>query len=313
MNHCSVDDLCVTSVSSHCDHTCQLEGHFPPNIPLFDGHIHLNQMISKLHADLISIRKIPPLREFHFINNNHKPSEWLIPNFSPSLSHVHIHPTIGIHPKYFDSQSLHLIFDDLKTHLEISRNNPNPKNKFVAVGECGLDETSTAPIEYQIFVFEKQIDFAFEFHLPIVIHCRGAHLYRTLFDCLKHRTSDRNIPIHWHCVNSNSDLHIIDLFLNEFPNSYIGMNGSITYETNIQSTLTFKDWLINRSPFLPDRLILETDYPYLPPRNLNGIYDPSSALLATAGYLSKTIDNPNQSFLSYVHSSNVNIQSLYNL
>jgi TatD DNase family protein len=315
MNHSFIDNFCNTSISSCCDQTqtCQQAGHIPPDVPLFDGHIHLNQIISKIDTDLISVKKSPPIREFHFVNNNHKPSEWPISHSSTFLSHVHVYPTIGIHPKYFDPQSLYHIFDDMKAHLEISCNNPNPKNKFVAVGECGLDETSTAPIEYQIFVLEKQIDFAVEFHLPIVIHCRGTRLYRKLFDCLKYRTSDRNIPIHWHCVNSNSDLHIIDLFLNEFPNSYIGINGSITYETNIQTTLMFKTWLFNRSPFLPDRLILETDYPYLPPRNLHGIYDPSSALLATAVYLSKTIENPNRSFLSYVHSSNVNIKSMYYL
>ena len=153
------------------------------------------------------------------------------------------YPTIILHPKYFDPQSMHLIFGDLKTHLEISRNNPNPKNEFVAVGECDLDEPSTAPTEYQIFVPKKQIDFVFEFSI-------SRSLDQTLFDCLKHRTVDRNIPIHWHCVSSNSDLHITDLCLNQFPNSYIGINGSITYETNIQSTLTFKNWFINRSPFL---------------------------------------------------------------
>jgi Tat protein secretion system quality control protein TatD with DNase activity len=73
-------------------------------------------------------------------------------------------------------------------------------------------------------------------------------------------------------MNSNSNLHIIDLFLNEFPNAYIGINGSITYRTNIENSIMYENWLVNRSPFLPDRLIVETDYPYLPPRNLHGIY-----------------------------------------
>jgi len=108
-------------------------------------------------------------------------------------------------------------------------------------------------------------------------------------------------------------LHIVDLFLNEFPNSYIGLNGSITYGTNTEDFLMFQNWLINRSPFLPDRLILETDYPCLQPRNRHGTYDPSSALLATALYLSKTINDPNQNILSYVHSSNVNIKAMYGL
>jgi Tat protein secretion system quality control protein TatD with DNase activity len=47
---------------------------------------------------------------------------------------------------------LHKIFDDLRNRLEISHKDQNPKNKVVAVGECGFDETSMAPIEHQIFV-----------------------------------------------------------------------------------------------------------------------------------------------------------------
>ncbi|CAF3224854.1 unnamed protein product [Rotaria socialis] len=292
---------------------CGQQNHIPPNIPIFDGHIHLNQIISKTQSDLVSIRVAPSIREFHFINNNHKPDEWLIPSPSSFLSHVHVYPTIGIHPKYFDSKSLYQNFDDLKNYLEISRNDQTLKNKIVAVGECGLDETSMATIDHQIFVLEKQIDLAIQYHLPIILHCRGTHLYRILFDCLRNRTSVRNMRLHCHCINSNANLHIVDLFLNEFPNSYIGISGSITYETNTERSLMFKNWLVDRSPFLPDRLILETDYPYLPPRNLHGIYDPSCALLATATYLSKTIVDSSQTALSYICSSNTNIKLVYGL
>ena len=195
----------------------------------------------------------------------------------------------------------------------LSRNNKNNKNEIVAIGECGLDETSEATIEDQIFVFQKQIDLAIQFHLPIILHCRGIHLYRKLFDCLRSLISDKNLRLHWHCINNNADLHTVDLFLNEFPNSYIGINGSITYGINTESFTMFEDWLINQSSFLPDRLILETDYPYLQPRNLYAIYDLSCALLATAVYLSKTINNPNQTAVSYVRSSNINIKAMYGL
>jgi Tat protein secretion system quality control protein TatD with DNase activity len=130
---------------------------------------------------------------------------------------------------------------------------------------------------------------------------------------LKSRISDKNVRLHWHCINSNANLHIVDLFLNEFHSSYIGMNGSVTYGINTESSIIFKNWLVNRSRFLPDRLILETDYPYLQPRNLHGIYDLSCALLATAVHLSKTINNSTQNIMSYVHSSNVNIKAMYGL
>src|SRR5690349_5864872 len=104
---------------------------------------------------------------------------------------------LGIHPKYFDPKSSYQTLDDLKIRLEISRHDQNPKNKIVTVGECGLDETSMATIEHQIFVLEKQIDLAIQFDLPIVLHCRGTHVYKKLFDCLKRQTSGKNQRLHW--------------------------------------------------------------------------------------------------------------------
>ncbi|CAF4350983.1 unnamed protein product, partial [Rotaria magnacalcarata] len=288
----------------HCDQQCGKQIHILPNLPIYDGHIHLNQVVSKIQADFISVKAFSLIREYYFINNNHKPNESLVSNPSPFPSHVHRYPTIGIHPKYFNSQTLYKTLDDFKSHLEISRSTSNEKNKIVAVGECGLDDTATTTLDQQIFVLEKQIDLADQFHLPIVFHCCGPHLYQKLFDSLKNRISNRYLPLHWHCINSNSNLDIIDLFLNQFPNSYLGLNESITYRTNTENFLKFQNWLVSRSPFLPDRLTFEADYPYLSPRNLHGTYDPTCAPLATTEYLSKAVYDPNRNIFSYIHSSN---------
>lgn len=313
MNHCSIDNTCMSSLASRCDQRCGYGVHIPPGIPIYDSHIHLNQPPYKIQSDLISAKFLPPIREYHFVNNNHKPNEWLIPNPSPFSSHVHIYHTIGIHPKYFTPQSIDQNLNHLYNHIQMTRSSSSIKKGILAVGECGLDETATVSINHQLLVFEKQVDLAIQFHLPIVIHCRGSHNFRTLFDCLRSRISDRYMPIHWHCINNNSDLDIIDLFLNQFPNSYIGLNGSITYANDDQNSMIFKKWLKDRSPFLPERLILETDYPYLMPRNLDGIYDPSCAILGTALYLQKMIGNPQHSFMSFLLSSNLNIRTMYDL
>ncbi|CAF1377238.1 unnamed protein product, partial [Rotaria magnacalcarata] len=96
-----------------------------------------------------------PIREYYFTNHNHKPNEWLVSDPSPFPSHVHRYPTIGIHPKYFNSQTLHKTLDDFKSHLEISRATSNPQNKIVPVGESSLDDTTTITLDQQIFVLEK--------------------------------------------------------------------------------------------------------------------------------------------------------------
>lgn len=287
MNHFSNEKICLSSLSSRCDQGCSCETHVPPGLPIYDGHIHLNQNSEKIQSDLLSAKSLPPIHEYHFINNNHKPNEWLISNPSPFSSHVHIYHTIGIHPKYFTPRSICKDLNDLSNHLEISHAESNLNKKILAVGEFGLDETATSAKDAQLFVLEKQIDLAIEYHLPIVIHCRG--------------------------FNNDSDLNIIDLFLHTFPNSYIGLNGSITYEKNSQDSFTFTKWLEDRAPFLHERLIFETDYPLLMPRNLRGTYDPTCALLCTAIHLRKMMANHQHNVLSLLLSSNSNVKSMYKL
>ena len=313
MNHFSNEKICLSSLSSRCDQGCSCETHVPPGLPIYDGHIHLNQNSEKIQSDLLSAKSLPPIREYHFINNNHKPNEWLISNPSPFSSHVHIYHTISIHPKYFTPRSICKDLNDLSNHLEISHAESNLNKKILAVGEFGLDETATSAKDAQLFVLEKQIDLAIEYHLPIVIHCRGFNNHRTMFDCLDRRISNKSMSIHWHCVNNDSDLNIIDLFLHTFPNSYIGLNGSITYEKNSQDSFTFTKWLEDRAPFLHERLIFETDYPHLMPRNLRGTYDPTCALLCTAIHLRKMMANHQHNVLSLLLSSNSNVKSMYKL
>jgi hypothetical protein len=114
-------------------------------------------------------------------------------------------------------------------------------------------------------------------------------------------------------MNAEANLYVIDLFLNHFPNSYTGLNGSITYEHNREKFILFNNWLIDRSPFLPNKLILKTDYPYLQPLNLHGLYDPSCSILATSLYLETMRKDPNKNALLFLFSSNSNIQSVYGL
>ena len=237
--------ICTMSISSHCNQKCGRAIHVPPCIAIYDGHIHLNQPVSQLQSDLLFLKEASPVREFHFINNNHKPGEWLTPNLSFS-SHVHVYSTFGIHPKYFKLQSIYQNLSDLQNRLQISATLQDPHYKLVALGESGLDDTSMASIDQQMFMLEKQIDLATKFNVPFVLHCHGYDFYRKLFHYLKQRIFDRNLSIHWHCINSNANLNVVDVFLHEFPNSYIGINGSITYETNTESASMFENWLVNR-------------------------------------------------------------------
>ena len=75
MNPCCIDDLCISSVCSHCDQRCGEQIHILPHPPIYDGHIHLNQSVLKIQSDFISVEAPFPIHEYHFVNNNHKHDE----------------------------------------------------------------------------------------------------------------------------------------------------------------------------------------------------------------------------------------------
>lgn len=137
-----------------------------------------------------------------------------------------------MHSKYLNYQSIYQNLNDLQNHCKALATKPNPQNKLVVVGECGLDSTSVAPINEQMLILEKQNDLAIQFNRSLVLHCRDSHIYRRLYDCFRNRIYNKNLLMHVHCINNNANLNVVDIFFHEFPNSYIGIKGSITYETN---------------------------------------------------------------------------------
>ena len=140
--------------------------------------------------------------------------------------------------------------------------------KVVAVGEIGLDYYWTKdPIkrELQKEWFIKQIDFANEHHKPISIHNRDAFM-----DCLSILKEHR--PLYsgvMHCYSGSVELlkDVLDLGL------YIGLDGPLTF----LNAKTPKE-VCEVVPL--DRLLTETDAPYLAPHPLRGtVNEPKNLVL----------------------------------
>jgi len=135
-----------------------------------------------------------------------------------------------------------------KYNERVLRNLLNHKN-VVAVGEIGLDYYRYYhPIALQKRVFEHQILMAVELGLPIICHDREAH--DDCYEMLK-KFSAPNVV--FHCFSG--DIVLAEKVLNE--GWYISITGVITYKHN---------HLIKILPIIPrDKLMVETDCPYLPP------------------------------------------------
>lgn len=214
---------------------------------IFDTHCHLNdeQLLNRIDEVLENAKKVG-VNRFLVVGWNKESSLKAV-----ELAHQYeeIYAAIGIHPTDIDGVS----DEDFD---EIMKNIDDPK--VVCVGEIGLDyHWVKDPLqrEKQKQWFIKQIDFANKVKKPISIHNREA-----FEDCLnilkEHKPMCGGVM---HCYSGSVELlkDVLDLGL------YIGLDGPLTF-TNAKTPKEVCEVV----PL--DRLVVETDSPYLSPHPLRG-------------------------------------------
>jgi TatD DNase family protein len=172
---------------------------------------------------------------------------------------TNIFPMMGLHPCYVKPESYKAELEIVRQYLfnEISFTNHSSIQtpQFVAVGEIGLDlywDKSTLDIQKE--AFELQCDWAIEKNLPVAIHSRDStHI---LIELLKKRKNNPGGVFHCFTGSLEEANEILKLGF------YVGIGGVVTYKnTHLRDTLKH----------LPlDKIVLETDAPYLPPVPFRG-------------------------------------------
>ena len=172
-----------------------------------------------------------------------------------------MYTALGIHPT--DGQYLASAEQALS---DIENLILDPENKCVAVGEIGLDyHYSDTDKEKQAFLFEKQMHLAEKFNLPVVIHDRDAHA--DVFDMILRHPNVRGIL---HSFSGSPEM-AQELVRRGY---YISFSGTLTF-TNARK-------VADCARVLPhDRVLIETDAPYLAPHPLRGTLNDSSNLRYT--------------------------------
>lgn len=162
-------------------------------------------------------------------------------NIELALKYNFLRPAIGIHPQS--------PFENINK-LEDLMN-----KKVIAIGECGLDFSSDEYNEKeQINNFRKQIEIAHKYKLPLIIHARKA--VDETIEILK-EFKDLSGVFHCYAGGNKRIKKVLDLG----ENWYFGIDGNLTYE----------DGLVDVVKNIPkDRLVLETDCPYLTPIPFRG-------------------------------------------
>jgi len=172
---------------------------------------------------------------------------------------------IGIHPheaKNATSQS----FETIRTLILNNR-------EIVAIGETGLDfYKKFSPKDVQEEVFRRHLELANKLNLPIIIHCRDA--YDRLLEILDEEGTPPQGIIH--CFSGTKEIG------NEFlkRNFYISFAGPLTYPNSTK--------LKEIASYVPlDRILLETDAPFLPPQSHRGKRNEPALIVETYKTLAK--------------------------
>lgn len=156
-----------------------------------------------------------------------------------------IYAMLGIYPSEAKTYS-----EDIEQYII------NNSKKIIAIGEIGLDyywDKSFKDLQCEIFA--KQIQLANKLSLPIVVHDREAH--KDCFDIIK--AANKGSKILFHCFSGSVE------FMKECTKEgwYIALGGVVTFKNAIKMKDVAKEVPL-------DKLVLETDSPYLTPVPFRG-------------------------------------------
>ena len=212
------------------------------NIEIFDTHLHLTRDDSL--DDLVERATKVGVTRFLIAGAPVSETSQMIDRIS---GYPNIYAAAGIHPH--EAQRFNNDLSPYRTFLK------NPKIK--AVGEIGLDYfyNNSEPNQQRV-VFENFLELAIEFRKPAIIHCRDA--FKDCFDMISNIIGER---VHFvvHCFTGSKEwaTRFLDI------GGFLSFNGLITFKKsdNIRDILRF----------VPiDRMLFETDAPYLAPVPFRG-------------------------------------------
>ncbi len=220
---------------------------------ILDSHVHFDMILEDKNIsedDIIRSLKYNNIEYAVQVSVEAKDLAWSR-DFAKRNYQSGVYYTLGIHPSSPAGDS------ELKSLSEITGQEINGKfsHLLFAIGECGLDYYRLRqPKEMQIKSFEYQIDLAKKHRLPLVVHSRDA--MDDTNNILKAKKYGFGIM---HCFAGDSEAakKVLDLGF------HISFAGNVTYKSAVE--------LHDSAAYVPlDRILIETDSPFLAPVPLRG-------------------------------------------
>ena len=239
-------------------------------MPLVDSHCHLQD--GKFDADREEVisRALEDLDWLVVIGDD-------IPTScdAVNLTRERVYAAVGIHP--YDAAEVNA--DTLDELRVMSQSEP-----VVAIGEIGLDyfKYNDTPRDIQQTAFRQQLDLACEVNLPVVIHNRESFQDMSgILDEYRDRLPGGVI----HCFAGTPEFvrHVLDCGL------YISFAGNVTFPRAEELRIAARE--VPR-----DRILVETDAPYLAPQAVRGKRCEPAYTRHTAEFLAEYLDLPYEEF-----------------
>lgn len=231
------------------------------SLTLIDSHVHLDDdAFASDREAMIARARAAGVRGFLSIATSLASSRRVL---ALAEAHDDIYAAIGLHPHDATAAT-----PDAMAEVAALAKHP----KVVAIGETGLDYfRNFAPREAQEAAFRAHLRLARDLALPVIIHSRDAHddVLRVLADAAPGR-------VIMHCFSGSVELahQCVD------RGYHIGLGGPVTYRNA-------KRLLQVAAAVPPDRMLLETDAPYLPPEPHRGKRNESSYLPLVAAAVAR--------------------------
>ena len=195
--------------------------------------------------------------------------------------------TYGIHPHEAKSHQ------NIKSDDIIKKVNQN--KKIIGIGETGLDfYYNHSEKKDQINSFEEHISAAQKKNLPLIVHTRSAE--NDTYEILQKYLSKKDLKILIHCFTGTREFafKLLDL------GAYISASGVVTFNKSQDLANTFKD--------IPnEKILVETDAPYLAPVPLRGKPNEPSYIIHTVKFLAQLKG------LSFDEFANITTNNFFNL
>lgn len=222
-----------------------------------------------------------------FITSAVFPEQWQ-KSIDISTTYPQVECTIGVHPWYVKEE----YFPELDNIPTIVK-----KHKIVAIGEIGLDrKIKTPPFELQEAIFEKQLKIAKQLNLPVVIHCRGA--FPDLIRIVKKTgLPNRGALIHAYKGSPEITKQLLPLGF------FFSFGCALTYPHSYKKANVIK-------MLYPDRILIETDSPDIPPAGKTNERNIPSNLLLVINELSKFLEKAKEEIADTTTQNANNLFSL---